>query len=170
MDSKMLDASHNESQLVNHVNEIKINCELSTFTSDNKPNTVAKTVDKNNNNKDDNTNVNEKRNYEFDSIYKNKKNLPLLKRFKNYLQEESLNNNNNNTNQNAPSQSSVTNETHTSLSIAEINGIIQKKDPLNNDASDSANLKLAPQTTSTSNENENKLLGLANIALERETN
>ena len=164
----MPSASQNEAQLVNHATE------LSTTTSDSQPSSSS--MNQTNNlavSNGDSNNTNEKRNYEFDSIYKNKKNLPLVKRFKNYLQEESMLNNNNHL---------ATNEKNQEL-------VEPKAEPLNNslnitkdlerfkmnDSSDSASLKLTPEKTSAPvksapTTNENKLLGLANIALERETN
>ena len=175
IDSKMPSASQNEAQLVNPATE------SATTTSDSQPSSSS--TSQTNNlaacNGDSN-NANEKRNYEFDSIYKNKKNLPLVKRFKNYLQEESMLNNNIN---------NINNNNHLATDEKSQELVEPKTEPLNSslniakdlerfqmsDSSDSASLKPTPEKTSTpvksaSATNENKLLGLANIALERETN
>lgn len=163
----MPSASQNEAQLVNHATELSTSDSQPSSSSMNQTNNLAVS-------NGDSNNTNEKRNYEFDSIYKNKKNLPLVKRFKNYLQEESmLNNNNNNFATNEKNQELVEPKTEPLNNSLNITKDLERFKM--NDSSDSASLKLTPEKTSAPvksapTTNENKLLGLANIALERETN
>lgn len=101
----------------------------------------------------------EKRNFNFDFIYKNKKNLPPTKRFKNYSDTNDL----------VRSSSPNEEKSNSSMKLEENSFSPDDDEPLVIDV-DKSSPKAAANTQSSDSTIDNKLLDLAKIALERETN